>query len=437
MEDNHSGKEKKTTTTLDSIPLESSRSEYEALSSQVRDLSEEEALEELLDCARYGESDPVRAVVVEYPWLTHKARGEDGSTALHMACANGHDVVAKLLLLHQPTPLLPNTFGNTPLHWAAANGHERTVRVLLQHGQDVDVLIKNQAGRSALTEGFASSNTQVAKMLLEHDSATEERLLQGTTKTTTNEEDNATKNRDFVQHEFVLGNKNNNKQDKDETVLRIRELPIDHADNPFGEEGRPQDDTTGYGIWSASLVLAQWLVSSSSSSVMDWQDKRVLELGSGLGLCGILAHRLGAAQVIMTDGDTDVLRQLRSNLPLNDIIIQEHEEQLSCHQLLWGQSSSQAFLQHYCANQPVDLILASDVIYTPVVIRPLWQTVQTLLRKQRGIFLMSYESKRQIRVSLQDVLSPASDMGLTCECLVERPEEGMFVWKFTWDNESL
>ena len=192
--------------------------------------------------------------------------------------------------------------------------------------------------------------------------------------------------------------------------------------------------STGMTVWRSAQHLCHYMTQHSDDLV---QHKRVLELGSGLGLCGILAHRLGAAQVIMTDGDTDVLRQLRSNLPLNDIIIQQHEEQLSCHQLLWGQSSSQAFLQHYCANQPVDLILASDVIYTPVVIRPLWQTVQTLLHRKRGIFLMSYESKRQIRVSLQDVLSPARDMGLTCECLVERPEEGMFVWKFTWDNELL
>ena len=389
MEDNHSGKEKKTTTTLDSIPLESSRSEYEALSSQVRDLSEEEALEELLDCARYGESDPVRAVVVEYPWLTHKARGEDGSTALHMACANGHDVVAKLLLLHQPTPLLPNTFGNTPLHWAAANGHERTVRVLLQHGQDVDVLIKNQAGRSALTEGFASSNTQVAKMLLEHDSATEERLLQGTTKTTTNEEkDKATKNRDFVQHEFVLGNKNNNKQDKDETVLRIRELPIDHADNPFGEEGRPQDDTTGYGIWSASLVLAQWLVSSSSSSVMDWQDKRVLELGAGCGLPGLavaLHHRVQS--VIVTDLNPQTVENLQHNVQLNQDAFKSTKD-VTASVMDWCDASTWPYRQDNDNNGDgmVDVVVGSDLVYQKGLVPLLLRVLTRVLKADGGIF---------------------------------------------------
>ena len=37
-------------------------------------------------------------------------------------------------------------------------------------------------------------------------------------------------------------------------LLKIRELPITRPDNPFGNEERPEDDTTGLGIWPSSVV---------------------------------------------------------------------------------------------------------------------------------------------------------------------------------------
>lgn len=40
------------------------------------------------------------------------------------------------------------------------------------------------------------------------------------------------------------------------------------------------------------------------------RDRRVLELGAGMGVCGLIAHKTGAAAVVLTDGDSDAMKYL-------------------------------------------------------------------------------------------------------------------------------
>lgn len=40
--------------------------------------------------------------------------------------------------------------------------------------------------------------------------------------------------------------------------------------------------------------------------------RRVLELGAGVGVAGLIAHKTGAAVVVMTDGDSSVLEHLNT-----------------------------------------------------------------------------------------------------------------------------
>ena len=147
------------------IPLQCSLDDYEDLCQQVSELTMEEASEELLDAARHGDSDVIRAILSSFDVVN--VTDAELSTPLHKACANGHVPCVQLLLTHDAT-LRPNASGNTPLHWAAANGHDKVVHLLLEHFdyEDIDVLTKNNFGRSALTEGFASDNVLVAKQAL-------------------------------------------------------------------------------------------------------------------------------------------------------------------------------------------------------------------------------------------------------------------------------
>ena len=241
------------------VPFDCTKEDYEDLLNQASSLTFDEAKQELLDCARYGEIDAVRAI------LAKQCKGDksnelinsmddNGNTALHKSCANGHDAVVALLL-HHKAQFSPNKSENTPLHWAAANGHEKCVQLLVtdpilnqkqeNDGKDsdtaatalkIDVLQKNQFGRSALTEGFSSQNTKVVGLLLEHDSAEEERLIGGNQKdtddtTTTTDGDKSKSNGDIetngegnedgedsktkgVIHEFLFRKRNNDAVEK-------------------------------------------------------------------------------------------------------------------------------------------------------------------------------------------------------------------------------
>lgn len=152
-----------------------------------------------------------------------------------------------------------------------------------------------------------------------------------------------------------------------------------------------------------------------------------------MGLCGILAHRLGNENttVVLTDGDTDALVQLRQNVTLNST---GHSEMISCRQLLWGESNAHAFIRQQQGQQPFDVILASDVIYVPEVVDPLFATVQTCLRRRTGKFLLAYK-QRDLPVTNTMVLRAAERAGLHWyEQSVS--QEGMYLYEFRLRGDS-
>ena len=177
-------------------PLECAQEDFDALLQDASELADfEEASSELIDCARYGEVDACRAILDV--WSAKQsatqnivdAKDNSQSTSLHKASANGHLSTVQLLL-SRGAYHLQNDNGNTPLHWAAASGHAEVVNIMLNHFdaaaktkknklQPLDVLLKNNFGRSALTEGFQSGDTKTVEHLLNHDSAEEERLIGG------------------------------------------------------------------------------------------------------------------------------------------------------------------------------------------------------------------------------------------------------------------
>ena len=76
----------------------------------------------------------------------------------------------------------------------------------------------------------------------------------------------------------------------------------------------PQAATTGLCTWNGALTLSEWVLQNKAMFV----GKTVVELGSGIGLAGILtAVATGATKVVMTDHIPDVLRIIEENIQLN------------------------------------------------------------------------------------------------------------------------
>lgn len=120
-------------------------------------------------------------------------RDDNGNTALHLAAANGHVSMMKLLLDFSPSlASCQNERGNTPLHWAVKNSKVEAVKLLVttksmvelsasetssreedRNKYSVDVLLKNQFNRSAINEAFnlIPPDITILQLLLEHPSA--------------------------------------------------------------------------------------------------------------------------------------------------------------------------------------------------------------------------------------------------------------------------
>mmetsp|Transcript_94734 Transcript_94734/g.173625 ORF Transcript_94734/g.173625 Transcript_94734/m.173625 type:complete len:492 (+) Transcript_94734:68-1543(+) len=122
---------------------------------------------------------------------------------------------------------------------------------------------------------------------------------------------------------------------------------------------------TGHKIWDAGRLLSQILLSEYHDKL---KDMRVLELGSGTGVAGLAAASAGA-QVLLTDGSEGVLPLLQANVKANNF-----ESQAKVCQLLWGSEHQDTVRD----SGPYDLIIGSDLLYTPEIFPQLLDSLEEL-----------------------------------------------------------
>ena len=350
------------------VPMEVSNEEYQDLVAQAKELTLDEAQMEWMESCRYGDVDIVRALAEHFPSaqsaLIEYVQPDTGNTGLHMASANGHTNIVKLLVLQYGHSFAKNSSGNSPLHWAAANGHGPTVEFWTSQSiVEVDVLEKNNFGRSALTEGFSSEKEDVVKALLEHDSSSEEKLL--STSSSGGKVPEGEGLDSHIHHFF----------DK-EQPLKIRELAMKNADNPFADTERPDQDTTGLSIWSASLVMARWMQAVAKTGY--WKDRTVLELGSGCGVPGLMVATSNTSstprQIYVTDLNPQTVENLQYNVELNEV-----EDFVKASVMDWDDKST-------WPEEKVDFVIGSDLIYIKSLV-PLLTSVIFGTIKPGGKFL--------------------------------------------------
>jgi predicted nicotinamide N-methyase len=146
----------------------------------------------------------------------------------------------------------------------------------------------------------------------------------------------------------------------------------------------------------------------------------------------------------MTDGDTDALVYLRKNADHNRsrkrICETSGKNELYCHQLLWSHETSIQFVQRHFHDseeeaQLFDIVIASDIIYAACIIEPLWETVRALLKKNDGIFVMTF-ARRKVPVSIEQVLQSAIRAGFVYQGGEDENEEGLFTYTFRWRVHS-
>ncbi|EJD47875.1 S-adenosyl-L-methionine-dependent methyltransferase [Auricularia subglabra TFB-10046 SS5] len=134
--------------------------------------------------------------------------------------------------------------------------------------------------------------------------------------------------------------------------------------------------TTGLHTWGASLALCQHLQEHPELV----RGKRVLELGCGSGLLGIVVARLGAEKTILTDGSQEVLDRCRDNVQRAQNVPYGSAVRFAL--LDWTDSliddTSRAMAERVREWDP-QIVLCADVVYAPEIIPPLAETLCTIL----------------------------------------------------------
>ena len=231
--------------------------------------------------------------------------------------------------------------------------------------------------------------------------------------------------------------------------------------------GYPMDceqiwNSTGLTIWDSAYTLCDYLIENLVQDLPNPRRvskrhprRRILEIGSGLGLCGILTYNLLSSEdnddddddgdvdvaaktdLVLTDGDTDTLQQLRYNVSKNISSSSSSDfVNLSIHQLLWGTKYTKQYIESQQQQRQYgrdgeeeeddrykfDLIFGSDLIYVPSNIQPMFETIQLLLKRDGGgIFLFTYCSRRNGgSTTIEMILNIAVEMGFKYTLLIHK-----------------
>ncbi|XP_072342688.1 EEF1A lysine methyltransferase 3-like [Scyliorhinus torazame] len=132
-------------------------------------------------------------------------------------------------------------------------------------------------------------------------------------------------------------------------------------------------------VWDAGVALCQYFEKAN----VIFNGKRVIELGSGTGIVGILATLLGG-DVTLTD-QPNVLKQIEKNVIVNVPAACRHRLQIR--PLIWGEN-------HTDFPAAYDFILGSDIVYSSVTYPALVETLCYLANKGSTIYLSSELRKR-------------------------------------------
>ena len=138
---------------------------------------------------------------------------------------------------------------------------------------------------------------------------------------------------------------------------------------------------TGGSTWAAGEVLARLLMT------LPWAERvrgaRVIDLGCGTGLAGVVAAALGAERVSLTDR---VLAVAEHNLRAN--FSAEERERYTASRLSWGDDAAiAALVAEETGGAGFDLILTADTIYAGSPEALLAETVAELAAPEATVLL--------------------------------------------------
>lgn len=128
--------------------------------------------------------------------------------------------------------------------------------------------------------------------------------------------------------------------------------------------------------------------------------KRCIDVGCGSGLAGVALHRAGAAQAILADGDAGTVHNCARNIHLNGVrgtviarslwhAVDDSGAAAACCQMQWEHAVAAVELGEVTGGGPAgafpcfDVVVASDVLYSPECVRAFVPLLAHLLQAGR------------------------------------------------------
>lgn len=131
-----------------------------------RDPSDGGVLTRVFEAAEAGEAEELRELLGRLN-VDVNTPGEDGDSALHLACLYGREACVERLLNASASATAVDREGSTPLHDAAAGGYIGIVRLLLDAGADCCINATDSDGETPLHTAARGAHTDLVALLLE------------------------------------------------------------------------------------------------------------------------------------------------------------------------------------------------------------------------------------------------------------------------------
>lgn len=133
-----------------------------------------------------------------------------------------------------------------------------------------------------------------------------------------------------------------------------------------------QLDSVGLTSWRAGFTLADFI--SANPELM--RGKQCLELGSGVGLTGIVFAKLNLAKrLVLSDYTTEVLNNMRSNIELNGV------PSVEAIQLDWDLLEDPSTDPYELVPFTPDILMAADCVYDTVLSEKLASVLSHFLKR--------------------------------------------------------
>lgn len=168
-------------------------------------------------------------------------------------------------------------------------------------------------------------------------------------------------------------------------------------------------------MWPAAILLSAWIRRLAQSSPEIFSQRRVLELGCGCGLPGLVTAVYTQAQtVVLSDLHSRTLSNARYNVAQNASVLASKAVDVRVEMMNWADLPSRD------DAQPFDVIVASDLVYDRCILPLLTSAIDRQLSESGVLYYVApitgrdgldglVESLAGIRVELVEQFSTPAE----------------------------